>query len=236
VARRATDPQNLIWVMPAEVCALKPETIVVVAGGDPLGGPSHRLPEGATVIAADGGVDRALALGLHVDLAIGDFDSITPEGLAAVEVAGTSIETHPPEKDATDLELALDAAIALRPRRIIVVGSSGGRLDHVLGAVQLLGHARYAGVEIDALLGAANIHIVRDSRTMVGTPGELVSLVPLHGAAHGITTNGLVYPLAGETLEAGSSRGTSNVFEIETASVTLERGILAIVRPGRGEL
>jgi thiamine pyrophosphokinase len=215
---------------------VKPETIVVVAGGHLLGGPIPELPDGATVIAADGGVDRALALGLHVDLAIGDFDSITPEGLAAVEAAGTRIETHPAEKDATDLELALDAAIALQPTRIIVVGSSGGRLDHLLGSVLLLGLARYASAEIDALLGEAHIHIVRHARAMVGVPGELVSLVPLHGAAEGITTHGLVYPLAGEALEAGSSRGISNLFATETASVTLERGILAIVRPGKGEL
>ena len=215
---------------------VKPETIVVVAGGHLPGGPQLQLPDGATVFAADGGVDRALALGLHVDLAIGDFDSITPEGLAAVEAAGTHIETHPSEKDETDLELALDAAIALQPSRIVVVCSSGGRLDHLLGSVLLLGLPRYAGAEIDAFLGTARIHIVRDSRTMVGVPGELVSLVPLHGAAESITTHGLVYPLAGETLAAGSSRGISNLFEIETASVTLERGVLAVVRPGKGEL
>ena len=67
------------------------------------------------MIAADGGVDRALALGLHVDVAIGDFDSVTAAGLAAAEAAGARIERHPAAKDATDLELALDAALALEP-------------------------------------------------------------------------------------------------------------------------
>ncbi len=215
---------------------MKPETIVVVAGGHLPGGPRLQLPDGATVIAADGGVDRAVELGLHVDLAVGDFDSITPEGLAAVEAAGTRIERHPTEKDATDLALALDAAIELRPKRIVVVGSSGGRLDHLLGSVLLLGHARYAGAEIDGFLGSTRIHIVHDARTIVGSPGELVSLVPLHGAAENITTEGLVYPLSGERLDAGSTRGISNLFETETASVTLERGVIAIVRPGKGEL
>ena len=85
------------------------------------------------MIAADGGVDRALALGLHVDVAIGDFDSVTAAGLAAVEAAGARIERHPTAKDATDLELALDAALALAPARIVVIGSGGGRLDHLLG-------------------------------------------------------------------------------------------------------
>ena len=108
------------------------------------------LPDGALVIAADGGIDRALALGLHVDVAIGDFDSVSPAGLAAVEAAGRAIERHPAAKDATDLELALDAALALEPSRILVVGSSGGRLDHLLGSLLLLGDERYAGVTIDA--------------------------------------------------------------------------------------
>jgi len=216
---------------------MEARTVIVVAGGGvaarPLPGP---LPDGATVIAADGGVDRALALGLHVDLAIGDFDSISSEGLAAVEVAGARVERHPPDKDATDLELALDAAIALDPARIVVIGSGGGRLDHLLGSVLLLGLERYASAEIDAYLGTARIHIVHSSRTLTGTPGELVSLAPLHGAADGVTTRGLVYPLSSETLAAGSSRGISNLFETEAAAVTLERGTIAVVLPGKEDL
>ena len=62
-----------------------------------------------------------------------------------------------------------------------------------------------------------------------------MSLLPLHGAAEGVTTQGLVYPLAGETLAEGSSRGISNLFETPAASVALEHGILAVVRPGREE-
>ena len=57
------------------------------------------------------------------------------------------IERHPAAKDATDLELALDAAIALEPSRILVIGSAGGRLDHLLGSILLLGDARYAGAD-----------------------------------------------------------------------------------------
>jgi thiamine pyrophosphokinase len=214
---------------------MKHESVVVVAGGHTLGTPAPELPDGATVIAADGGVDRALALGLRVDHAIGDFDSISAEGLAAVQAVGTRIEKHPADKDATDLELALDAAIELDPARIVVVGSNGGRLDHLLGSLLLLGLERYAIAEIDAHLGASLIHIVHGSRELTGTPGELVSLMPLHGAAEGVTTRGLVYPLVGETLAAGSTRGISNLFEAETATVRLQRGTIAVVRPGEEE-
>lgn len=211
---------------------MKPETIVVVAGGHPLGGPTPSLPAGAMVIAADGGIDRALALGLHVDLAIGDFDSVSAAGLATAEEAGARIERHPAAKDATDLELALDAAIALDPARIVVVGSGGGRLDHLLGSVLLLADERYATAMVDAYLGDASVSVVRGSRTLAGTPGDVLTLLPVHGPAEGVTTDGLEYPLRGEMLPPGTSRGISNVFATSEARITLERGCLIAVRPG----
>jgi thiamine pyrophosphokinase len=69
-------------------------------------------------------------------------------------------------------------------------------------------------------------------RRIDGESGEVVSLLALHGPAQGITTEGLAYPLRGETLQAGSSRGVSNVFELETATVTVARGVVLAVRPG----
>ncbi len=86
----------------------------------------------ALVIGADSGVEHAAALGRHVDIAVGDFDSVSPAALAAAEAAGAEVLRHPPDKDATDLELALDLAVARGARRITVVGGHGGRFDHCL--------------------------------------------------------------------------------------------------------
>jgi thiamine pyrophosphokinase len=220
--------------MPAE--EVVPEEIVVVVSGGELPDPRAAVaaPLGAPVVAADKGLEHALALGLEVSLAVGDFDSAAPEAVAAAEDAGTRIERHPHDKDATDLELAIDAAAALDPARILVLAGTGGRLDHELSLLLLLGSERYGRVEIDALVGSASVHVVRGSRTLQGTPGELVSLLPL-GRADGVTTDGLAYPLRGETLEAGTSRGVSNVFEAETAHVSVERGVLLAMRPGEAK-
>jgi thiamine pyrophosphokinase len=207
-------------------------TIIVVAAGKADPAVLERLPRGAAVVAADGGVDVARALGLEVAVAVGDFDSVTAAGLAAVEQAGGRVERHPQAKDATDLELALDAALDLGIDRIVVVGDSGGRLDHLLAGLLLLGHTRYAHIEIDAMLGPAGAHIVRTQRVLEGEPGELVSLLPLGGAAEGVVTAGLEYPLRGETLEPGSSRGVSNVFTGREARIAIARGVLAVLRPG----
>jgi thiamine pyrophosphokinase len=216
--------------MPAEE-VVSEEIVVVVSGGEP---PDPRaalaVPPGAPVVAADKGLEHALALGLEVSLAVGDFDSAAPEAVAAAEDAGTRIERHPHAKDATDLELALDAAAALDASRILVLAGTGGRLDHELSLLLLLGSERYGGIEIDALVGSARVHVVRGARALHGTPGELVSLLPL-GRADGVTTEGLAYPLRGETLEPGTSRGVSNVFESETARVSVERGVLLAVQP-----
>ena len=73
---------------------------------------------------------------------------------------------------------------------------------------------------------------MRGERDLEGTPGELVTLLAVNGPAEAVRTEGLVYPLRGETLEPGSSRGVSNVFADATAHVAVERGVLLAIRPG----
>ncbi len=215
----------------AEAVASRVDTVVVfAAGAGPI--PRVTVPRGAVVIAADGGAEFARELGVSVDVVVGDFDSITSGSLETLGRSGARIERHPREKDATDLALAFDAALAFGPRRVLLVGAAGGRLDHLLGELLLLGADAYAAVELDALLGPAAVHVVRGERLLVGTPGELVSLFALHGPAVGVVTEGLLYPLRGETLPAGSSRGISNVFAAEEARISLERGVLLALRPG----
>jgi thiamine pyrophosphokinase len=209
------------------------EMVVVVAGGEaPDPEAARAVPAGAPIVAADRGLDHALALGLDVTVAVGDFDSASPEAVAAGEEAEIRIERHPAAKDATDLELALDTALALGPGRILVLAGVGERLDHLLSALLLLGSARFADVELDAQIGRSRVHVIRGERMLEGTPGELVSLFALAGPAEGVRTEGLIYPLAGDTLEPGSSRGVSNEFAADRARVSLQRGTLLAVRPG----
>lgn len=231
-ARSAADPKNLIWVMPAEE-GVSDKVVVVVAGGEaPRAGAALSVPLDATVVAADGGLEHAERLGLDVAVAVGDFDSASPEAVDRAHAAGIRVERHPADKDATDLELALDAALAFSPTRILVLAGGGGRLDHLLASLLLLGSPKWAGVEIDAEIGQVQVHVVRGERDLVGRPGELVSLLALHGPAEAVRTEGLLYELHGETLEPGSSRGVSNVLALECARVSVERGVLLVVRPG----
>ena len=205
-------------------------TVIVVAGGAPAPPESVlAVPADATVIAADGGLENARVLGLEPAIAIGDFDSVSPAALEAA--AGVKLVRHPEAKDATDLELALDAALELGPARIHVLADGGGRLDHLLSALLLLASPKYESVAIDGVFGAARVHVIRGERVLAGEPGEFVSLFAAHEPAAGVTTEGLAYPLAGETLEPGSSRGVSNVFTGKTARVRVEHGVLLAIHP-----
>lgn len=181
------------------------------------------------MLAADGGVERALALGVEVDVVVGDLDSVDR---ALVDATGARLDLHGRNKDRTDLELALDAALAAGARRVLVIGGAGGRVDHELANLLLLASPVYAGMEVDALLGGARIAVVRDRRTLAGRPGDLLSLLPVHGAALGVRTEGLGYVLEGEDLHPGSTRGVSNVLAEATATVALRSGTLLAVQPG----
>lgn len=210
-------------------------TVVVVAGGDPLpSGLADRLPPADLVVAADSGIEHALGLGWRVDVAVGDFDSVDPAALAAVERSGARVERHPVAKDATDLELALEEAVRAGATRIVVVGGHGGRLDHLLANALALAAPALAAVAVEAHLGDALVHVVRPGAPAAihGDPGELVTLLPVGGAAHGVTTDGLRFPLTRESLGAGVTRGVSNVLERRVALVSLEEGVVLAVLPG----
>ena len=210
------------------------ETVIVVTGGDPVD-PAllPALPAAALVIAADSGVDRAIALGLRVDLAIGDFDSVDPASLRFVAERGATVERHPVAKDATDLELALDAALRQQPTRIVVIGGHGGRLDHLLANALLFAAPAYAEVALVAQMGPARVTVVRHHASLTGPVGDLVSLLALHGGATGVRSEGLLYPLDDEDLFPGATRGVSNELTNGAAMVSIRGGVLVAVQPGQ---
>lgn len=206
--------------------------VVVLAGGAPVELPLPRvLGTIDRVVAADGGYATAAVLGLGVDLLVGDLDSITEQDLAAARAAGTTIETHPVDKDRTDLALALDAALAGGPARVTVVGGHGGRLDHLLANVALLAADRYAPLEVTGLLGEAVVTVVRGQVRVPTTPGGLLTLLAMHGPADGVTTDGLAYPLVDARLEPGSSLGVSNRCTAASATITVRHGTVVAIQP-----
>ena len=205
---------------------------VVVAGGDPWSGRlPHIGPNVTEIIAADSGVDLALELGLAVSVVIGDMDSASPAALEEAARHGARIERHPEDKDATDLELAMDLACANGARSIVVVGGAGGRMSHLLGIAALLAGEKYAHIEVSWLLPTADIYVVNEQHrvTVDGAIADLISLIPIGCDAEGITTTGLRWPLMDDALSGSASRGISNELVADCAEISVTAGTILVV-------
>jgi thiamine pyrophosphokinase len=184
----------------------------------------------AYCICCDGGLRHMAALGREPDLLVGDFDSADPGLLAWHEGRGVPLARYPAEKDYTDLELGLRLALKKGASEIYVVGGVGGRLDHTLANVQCLTLALATGVPATLYHGRQATSLAARLAHFTGKPGFLISLLPLAGPATGVETQGLRYPLKGETLTPGQTRGVSNVFAAEEATVRVAGGLLWVVR------
>lgn len=189
------------------------------------------------LIAADGGASHCRALGLTPAVIVGDLDSLSPQELASFERAGTQIIRHPAHKDYTDLELALLHARSLGLEQVLILGALGMRWDQTLANLLLPLSSELGGMEIRMLDGLQQITVIRSEAPaqIEGKVGDTVSLIPLCGDVHGVTTVGLEYPLEGDTLYFGATRGVSNVLVQVRAAVSLEEGVLLCVVIHKGD-
>jgi thiamine pyrophosphokinase len=208
---------------------------VIFTGGEPEPGRlGSRLPDDRFVIAADSGLHDALRRGIHVDLVVGDLDSADPEAVRRALANGAEVERHPADKDATDLELALEAALCRGLDRVVVLGGAGlDRIDHFMGNALLLSSPRFAPLHPEWWVQGAHVVPVHDRATITGSPGDIVTLLAVGGPADGVATTGLRWPLDGERLEPGSTRGVSNEMTAPAATVALSGGTLLAVHIGR---
>jgi thiamine pyrophosphokinase len=206
------------------------QRIVIFANGElPDLEKAHRLLRPADyVICADGGTRHALALGIQPDLVIGDLDSADQEQLQVL-LASVPIERFPHDKNETDLELAINRAVGLKPDRILILGALGGRLDQTLGNITLLTDPRLAALDVKLDDGLEQAFICHEEVQVHGRGGDLVSLIPWGGPVSGIQTVGLKWPLANETLYPDKTRGISNEMLGNTASISIGSGLLLVV-------
>jgi thiamine pyrophosphokinase len=184
------------------------------------------------VVAADGGARGARRLGFPIDLLVGDCDSIDPLELARLEASGVPVRRSRPDKDESDTELAVLAAIELGASSLVVVGAFGGRrLDHELANVALLAHPALAGRPAMLLSAGARVTLLSGPASLEseGRVGDVVSLLPLGDGVTGVTTAGLAYPLRDDALPVGPARGLSNVREAQVSRVTVATGRLLVV-------
>lgn len=191
----------------------------------------------ALVIAADGGARLADRLGMPIDLWVGDGDSLGEAGREDLRRRRVPMNLAAADKDQTDTELGLLAALDRGATQISLIGVLGGpRPDHALVNMLLLGHPRAADALVEILDPTARIRLLAASSEpsviavldLAGREGDLVSLVPLEDVV-GVTTTGLRFPLADATLRAGASLTISNIRTNPIASVSIRTGRLLVL-------
>jgi thiamine pyrophosphokinase len=182
-----------------------------------------------TIIAADGGTRHVLAIGRLPEAIVGDMDSLSSEARRLVESAEVSLVSYPQDKDETDLELAIRYALDVDASEILMVGILGLRLDHTLGNLALLSDPALAKLDIRTDDGMEQAFFCRTRAEIHGKTGDIVSLIPWGQPAKGVRTDGLRWPLGGETLHPQKTRGISNEMLGSQAHVELASGLLLIV-------
>lgn len=208
---------------------------LIFANGDPADGEMvqkvFKEANGATIIAADGGARIAVYFGFDVDVVLGDMDSLSVREIQYLEHHGATFHRYPPEKDETDLEIALKWAADQGFDWIRVVGGTGRRFDQEIANTYLLALPGLATLDVALVAVNQTIHVLRPgTHTIQGQADDTLSLIPLRGDVTEVSTEGLKYALQQETLHFGRARGVSNVMLEETATITLETGLLLMVR------
>lgn len=198
---------------------------VIFCAGE-VSGPVH-IPDGAFIIAADGGLHHTQALGLTPDVILGDFDSLgyVPEG--------ENVLRYPVKKDDTDSMLAIRLGLERGRREFYLYGAlDGPRLDHTVANIQALWYLAEHGA-VGYLLGKDTAATVLRSGTVCFSAEAqgILSVFCLGEKAEGVNLRGLMYPLRNAELSGCMPLGVSNHFIGERAGVSVRTGNLLLIFP-----
>lgn len=205
------------------------------------GGPEEYLPdltefddENVIWAGADRGVYHIIQRDIKPQVAFGDFDSVSGEELKLIESKVGDLRRFHPEKNETDMELALNWALERKPDAIRLFGISGGRLDHLFANVQLL---------IPPLLSGSPIEINmfdRFNEVYLKGPGtyqvkknqqqQYISFIPLTQEIPDLTLKGFKYPLTRRHISIGSTLCISNELVNDYGTFSFSQGILLVIR------
>lgn len=187
------------------------------------------------MIAVDGGLSAVKELGLKPDAIVGDFDTAAPEIVDEYRkrACGAAWDIHKPEKDETDTELALATAARLGCTQVLLLGATGGRLDHLLANIHLLYYCHELGMAGRIVDPQNCLYLLLQGKTFIksSTWGKYISFIPFTERVTGITLKGFKYPLNKKDITIGRESGlcVSNELTGEIGSIEFDSGILVCV-------
>ncbi|MFI8574726.1 thiamine diphosphokinase [Rossellomorea aquimaris] len=210
--------------------------INIVAGGPGRYIPELKVYDGELVkwVGVDRGVYTLLEQSIEPWVAFGDFDSVTDEEWDLIQEKVQEVNRYKPEKDETDLELALNWAIDQNPDKINIFGATGGRLDHFMGNLQLLMTPKLLDkdIEVEIIDVQNRLYLAKSGEHSVEKSPELqyISFVPVTQSVEGITLSGFKYPLKNRNISRGSTLCISNELIQSSGTFSFSNGILMVIR------
>ncbi|CAH1058939.1 thiamine diphosphokinase [Paenibacillus pseudetheri] len=205
--------------------------VVIFAGGELSPEYLNLLDEDDFIIGADQGALFLISHGYTPDIAVGDFDSVSPEALQDIKSKSKkTITCDAVNKDLTDSEMALDIAMDQQPDSILLLGVTGTRIDHSLASIQMMTRALQRQINC-YVMDTHNYITLTGSQAVINDLGyTYVSLLPLTPEVSGITLEGFQYPLTDATLKLGQSLGVSNKLVSSSGTVSIRSGLLLIIQ------
>lgn len=181
------------------------------------------------IIAVDKGLEILDKINVVPDYIVGDFDSVNKDIL--LKYNNSKIKKLNPKKDFSDTHIALKLAIQLKSKSIHILGALGKRMDHALANIHILKDALDNGVECKILDSNNEIQLITNGENKIqNTQYKYISLIPLTTKVDGITLIGFKYTLDNATLEIGHSIGISNELTDNEAIITINNGILIMIK------
>jgi len=205
-------------------------TFIIVSGGfiDDTYVKSVISQNEGCIIGVDKGMECLYRNGITPNYILGDFDSVSEEIAAYYKSNKVSVKQLDPVKNASDTEVALRLAITMGAKRILLLGATGGRLDHLWANVQSLMIPLKKGVEACIMDEQNRIRLFEDAFEVSREDafGTYFSLFALGEDVHGLTLGGAKYPLKNYTLSTKDSCTVSNEFEADKIHISFYSGVV----------
>lgn len=203
---------------------------IVIGAGDLTMG-ELTVGEDDYCIAVDGGLSYCGVLGVEPDIIIGDFDSVSEKEKEAIALLKEQIPERiielVPEKDDTDMLVALKHGLKLGYKDFRIYAGTGGRFDHTLANIQCLLYLKNHDATGYLVDGTGMILVLQNESIQFQKSMEgYLSLFSLGKQANGVTIQGMKYPLDHYTMTNDFPIGISNEFIGESATISVEDGEL----------
>lgn len=182
-------------------------------------------------IGADRGALYLAEQGITIDVALGDFDSVTKQELSIIEKQTKFFDKHPSMKNQTDLEIAIDTGLEKEANQFFLFGVTGGRLDHELMNIQLLYPLLQKGKRAIIIDKGNRMEMFEPGSYSVAYEGySYLSFLAFTPEVTGLTLTGFLYPLEDKMIHWGSSLCISNELSQKKGTFSFCKGILILVK------